>query len=161
VIAAVVRPVLLAVTLVVLYFRVPLDGRWTGPRVADVIVGLAVVGIVVGWQVLAVVRSPHPRLRAVGALAATLPMVVVLFAASYSVMADDQAGAFSEPLSRVDALYFSLTVFSTVGFGDIVARSESARILVTVQILVDLVYVGLFGRAIIEAARIGERRRER
>jgi hypothetical protein len=29
------------------------------------------------------------------------------------------AASFTEPLTRTDALYFSVTVFSTVGFGDI------------------------------------------
>ena len=43
------------------------------------------------------------------------------------------AGNFSEPLTRTDALYFTVTVFSTVGFGDITAKTEAARLVVTGQ----------------------------
>lgn len=157
--ATVLRPMIVAVVVVVWYFRAPLDRSWTAAKGLELLAALVVVGLVVGWQVLAVVRSPHPRLRAVGALVITLPLLMVLFATTYVVMAADGTGAFSEPLSRVDALYFAVTVFSTVGFGDIAARSEAARVLVTVQILVNLTYAGLFVRAIIEASRIGHDRR--
>jgi hypothetical protein len=46
---------------------------------------------------------------------------------------------FAGPLTRTDALYFTVTVFPTVGFGDITARSETARIVVTGQMIADLV----------------------
>jgi hypothetical protein len=36
-------------------------------------------------------------------------------------------------LTRTDALYFTVTVFSTVGFGDITAKTETARLVVTGQ----------------------------
>jgi voltage-gated potassium channel len=37
-------------------------------------------------------------------------------------------------MTHTDALYFTVTVFATVGFGDITARTDTARLLVTVQI---------------------------
>ena len=45
------------------------------------------------------------------------------------------AASFTEPLTRADALYFTVTVFSTVGFGDITAKSETARVVLIVQML--------------------------
>ena len=48
------------------------------------------------------------------------------------------AASFTEPLTRTDALYFTVTVFSTVGFGDIAAKSEAARIVLIVQMPADL-----------------------
>jgi len=63
-------------------------------------------------------------------------------------MARDRPGSFSQPLTRVDALYFAMTVFTTVGFGDIAARSQVARVVVIVQMLADLVYVGLLARVL-------------
>jgi hypothetical protein len=39
----------------------------------------------------------------------------------------------AEPLSRTDALYYTITVFSTVGFGDITPRADLARIVTMVQ----------------------------
>ena len=66
---------------------------------------------------------------------------------------------FSEPLSRTDSLYFTITVFSTVGFGDIVPRTDGARVVTMVQMLGDLVFVGLVLQVMIGAAKLGLRRR--
>jgi hypothetical protein len=106
----------------------------------------------VAWQVRAVARSPYPRLRAVTGLAVSAPVLVVLFATTYFLMGRDDQGAFSEPLTRVDALYYAMSVFSTVGFGDIAAQSQAARVTVTVQMVANLVYVGVLVRAVTAAA---------
>lgn len=62
---------------------------------------------------------------------------------------------FSEPLTRSDALYFTVTTFATVGFGDIVPHSETVRLLVTGQVILDLVIVGLGIRVILGAVQKG------
>src|SRR4030095_7505227 len=56
---------------------------------------------------------------------------------------DPQAHPFTEPLNRTDALYFTITVFSTVGFGDIAPLATAARVTTMVQMLGDLVVVGV------------------
>jgi len=61
--------------------------------------------------------------------------------------------SFGEPLTHTDALYFTVTVFTTVGFGDITAHTEAARLLVTFQMITDVIVIGLGIQAIIEAAR--------
>jgi voltage-gated potassium channel len=68
-------------------------------------------------------------------------------------MASMSADSFSEPLTRTDALYFTITVFSTVGFGDITAKTEPARLVVTAQMIADLVILGLAVKVIVGAAR--------
>ena len=50
-------------------------------------------------------------------------------------MAALSAGNFSQPLNHTDALYFTVTVFATVGFGDITATTEAARLVVTGQMI--------------------------
>ena len=60
-------------------------------------------------------------------------------------------GAFSQPLTRTDALYFTVTVFSTVGFGDITAKAESARLVVTGQMIADLIVLGVAIKIIVGA----------
>lgn len=60
---------------------------------------------------------------------------------------------FSERLTHVDALYFTLTTFSTVGFGDIHPMSQGARLAVSIQIVLDtLLVVVAVGVAIGRAA---------
>ena len=54
-----------------------------------------------------------------------------------------------EPLgSRVadladDTLYFTVTVFATVGFGDISPASQAARLLVMLQMILNLLVLGV------------------
>lgn len=147
------RPLLAVLALLAWYFGAPLQGR----AATEVeLGGLLLVAILIGWQVRVVLRSPYPLLRAVEALALSLPLLIVVFACSYFVMSRDRPGTFSEPLTRVDAMYFALTVFTTVGFGDITARAQEARIVVMVQMLADLIYIGLVVRVLAGAVRTGK-----
>jgi hypothetical protein len=73
-------------------------------------------------------------------------------------MAAITASNFSEPLTRTDALYFTVTVFATVGFGDITAKTEAARLVVTGQMIVDLVAIGLAVKVIVGAVKQGRQR---
>ena len=87
-------------------------------------------------------RLRYPALKAAQALGLVLPLYLLVFASTYYVMERASAANFSQPLTRTDALYFTVTVFSTVGFGDITPRSEAARIVLIVQMLGDLALLG-------------------
>ena len=54
-------------------------------------------------------------------------MFLILFASQYVAESGTTAGSFSEPLDKFSALYYTVTVFSTVGFGDITPVSDVAR----------------------------------
>jgi voltage-gated potassium channel len=155
----VVRSLLISVALVVLYYRLPMTGALDAASVALLVVGLVVLVVLIVWQVRAIVRSPYPGLRAIEALAGVIPLFLLLFAAAYVLLADAQPQAFTEPLTKTGALYFTVTVFATVGFGDIVPGSDAARVLTTVQMLGDLVVLGLVVRVILGAARVGRQQR--
>jgi Ion channel len=69
-------------------------------------------------------------------------------------MAKISGSNFSQPLTRTDPLYFfTVTVFSTEGFGDITAKSQAARLVVTAQMVTDLVVLGLVIKVIVSAVR--------
>ncbi len=72
----------------------------------------------------------------------TTPLFLLLFAAIYYILSAHDTATFTETLSRSDALYLTVTIFATVGFGEISAQSETARLFVTVQMLLDLVILG-------------------
>lgn len=55
---------------------------------------------------------------------------------------------------------FAVTVFSTVEFGDISAKSETARLVVTGQMLADLIVLGLRIRVILGAVGRGRQRQQ-
>ena len=159
VVRALLRAVLTATALVLLYFTLPLTGSLDGSAALLLVAGLLVFAGVITWQVRAVLRSRYPGLRAIEALAAAIPLFLLVFATAYLRMADADAGAFSEPLSRTDALYFTITVFSTVGFGDITPKTDLTRVATMVQMLGDLLVVGLVLHLMLGAVKAGLRRR--
>jgi hypothetical protein len=55
-------------------------------------------------------------------------------------------------------MYFSVTVFTTVGFGDITAKARAARVVVTCQMILDLVFVGVVLRLLVNAIKTGRQR---
>jgi voltage-gated potassium channel len=88
-----------------------------------------------------------------------VPLFLLIFARIYLETSLHDAGAFTEPLDRTSALYFTVTVFTTVGFGDIVAETDSARLLVVTQMLLNLIVLGAGIRVVAFAARRGVERR--
>ena len=108
------------------------------------------------YQVRAIIKARYPAIRAIEALAATAPLFLLLFAATYFLMAQANLDNFNvHSLTRTDALYFTVTVFATVGFGDIVATSEAARLAVTMQMILDLGVLGLGLRVFLGAVQRG------
>ncbi|MGY1742969.1 MULTISPECIES: potassium channel family protein [unclassified Blastococcus] len=158
--AAVGRTLLTTLGVLVLYAVLPLSGPFGVATWLLLGAGLAGMGLLATWQVRAILHSPHPALRAMEAAALSIPLFLVLFAAAYVVLASGDEAAFTEPLDRVDGLYFVVTVFATVGFGDIAPVSTTARVLTTVQMVGNLVLVGLVLRAFLGAVDRGRRRAE-
>ena len=156
---AALRGLLMASVLVALYYLLPLDldGSGASEFVKFALGALVFVGLM-AWQLRAITRSSTPGLRALEGLFLAVPLFLILFAATYYVMGQADASNFTAPLTRTDALYFTVTIFSTVGFGDISAQTESARLMVSAQMMLDLVILGVGVRAILGAV---ERSRSR
>ncbi|MGX1564121.1 potassium channel family protein [Streptomyces sp. NPDC055506] len=154
------RAALIATGLVIVYYVLPLDGRSTSTGTSVLLAcGLLLVVLVFWWEVQAIARSPFPRLKAVEALAATLVLYILLFAGAYFLLEHSTPGSFSEPLTKTDSLYFTLTTFTTVGYGDIVARSQTGRVLTMLQMVGGLLLVGVAARILAGAVQAGLRRR--
>jgi ion channel len=153
----VIRSLLTTALLVALYYVLPLDHVTNVP--ATLALGLVILATATAWQLRMISKARYPALRAIEALSTTLPLFLLLFAAAYHVMATaDRVNFNTHSLTRTDALYFTVTVFSTVGFGDITAASQSARLMVTVQMLLDLLILGLVVRAFVSAVQSARQR---
>jgi voltage-gated potassium channel len=160
VLRALLRALLTATALVVLYYTLPITGESNGSPTVILAVGLLAFAIAIAWQVRAILRSEYPGLRAIEALGAAIPLFLIVFASAYLMLAGSQVEAFSEPLDKTGALYFTVTVFSTVGFGDITPRTELARVVTMVQMLGDLLVLGLIVRVMLGAVKAGVQRRD-
>jgi voltage-gated potassium channel len=84
----------------------------------------------------------------VEALVAVLYAFIVFMSLIYLGLASKD-GEFTGLHTRVDALYFTMSTIATVGFGDVHATGQVARVLVTVQMFLDIIFVGLVARIIL------------
>ena len=144
--------------LVVLYYILPLDTPLDTWPVLLLIACLAVFAALLTWRIREVTQSQYPGLRAIETIAAVIPLYILGFALAYYLMERAHSGYFSQPLTRTGALYFSVTVFATVGFGDISAKTDAARIVVTIQMIFDLILLGFGARVFLSAVNLARQR---
>jgi voltage-gated potassium channel len=105
--------------------------------------GLVLTAGLVTWSVRRYRRCWGAPLVRVVTLAASLYLAVLLFAASYLLLERNRPGEFVGLHTHTDALYFTLSVVSTVGFGDVHAAGQLARALVSLQMVFNLGYLGV------------------
>jgi voltage-gated potassium channel len=77
-----------------------------------------------------------------------------VFSTTHYLVNELNPGSYTEPMSRFDALYFTMSTFATVGFGDITAVSVPARFVTLVQMIGGLILIGVVARVLIGAARL-------
>jgi voltage-gated potassium channel len=140
--------------LIALYYLAPLDQLTGISLLLSLIIGLLVLAAMTAYQVWAILRAAHPGVRAVEALATTVLLFLLLFAATYFLMSHTSTSNFNvHALTRTDSIYFTVTVFATVGFGDISPASQVARLVVTAQMIFNLIVLGLGVRLIVGAVQ--------
>jgi len=159
-IRSVARPVLTTTGLLLLYFLLPLGERDRTPSALGFLLELVLVGVLLTVQVRRIATSEHPRLRAIESLSLSLPLFLIMFATAYYEIARLTPASFSEQLTRTDSLYFAVTTFASVGYGDITAVSQTTRVLVMIQMIGDLILVGIVAHAIVGAVSAGLARRQ-
>ena len=81
---AVLRIVVFTTALVALYYLLPLDRSSTGTAVTILVIGLAGFIGLVAFHVRSIIRSPFPGVRAIEALAISVPLFLLLFAGTDS-----------------------------------------------------------------------------
>jgi voltage-gated potassium channel len=148
-ISVIVESFIATAVLLALYYVVPTPGSIVLASVACAVVFLGVVG----FELRAILKDPRPVPRAVVAMGRVLPLFIVMFAWLYVAISVGDPRTFSEPLTRSASLYFTITVLSTVGFGDITPLTDAARLLVAVQMLCDLVVIVIVVKLITGVAK--------
>ena len=120
-----------------------------------VLAGLAVLAMVAWWvsrQVVREMHTPAPEVH-IDNLLLTIVVGVTAFAVADLVLARLDPGQFVDLQTKTDALYFALTTLVTVGFGDIHAKGQLARLLVIAQMLFNVVVLAAAFRVLAGAAR--------
>jgi small-conductance mechanosensitive channel len=118
---------LLMLGLLVVFFRA--QGRWSSRRQTEDYVRIQ-------WLLTA------------------LYALVLVFALTYAAVAVQVPGQFAGLENRTDALYFSVTLVATVGFGDIHPVGGAARLLATTHMVFNLIYLGTAIRMLVGRAAV-------
>jgi voltage-gated potassium channel len=154
----VLRNVLTAAALVLVYAAapVPRGSRVTVGGVLLVVAGAVVLAVVVG----AMVRKERAAHAGQGSGVALEALVLVVYAtiAFFSLVCLGVArepGQFTGLETRIDALYFTTSTLTTVGYGDVAPVGQVARAVVTTQMLFNVLFVAMAARL---ATSIFERR---
>ncbi|GAA2708912.1 potassium channel family protein [Micromonospora olivasterospora] len=137
------RASLACALLVVAYFAVPVRSDPNGLRLMLRAAGTAALVLTVAWLVTAQVRRQlaAPEIpgtvpvRALVHLAVALVAGLLTFALADYVIAQTAPGQFVGLATRVDALYFALATLTTVGYGDVYAHGQFARVVVSLQMV--------------------------
>ncbi len=114
------------------------------------IAAFVVFMVFVVFQFLAfILRSPRVSSEVLCAAVATYLLLGMLWAAAYAFVARMNPAAFSgvaagnQPLHGFDALYFSISTLTTVGYGDIAPVSGPARLLAVMEMVTGTMYMAV------------------
>ncbi len=153
------RAALSAGVLLAVYFLVPAGHRHASHSVVRDLGVMARLGVatavfiaVLLFEIRGISRAKHPMLRAGVAMSIVIPLFLIFFAWIYLNLSNSDVQTFDHPMGHMTALYFTVTVFSTVGFGDITPKTNLAQLVTTVQMLADLAVIAIVVRLIFGVA---------
>lgn len=135
------RLLIAVVTAITLYYVLPFDANGVNTKTKPV---QAIVAIIV-FLLLATLIARTVRAQVLGSGREVriqgLIFLVVLVVLFFSVLYLGMAGQFDGLATKTDSLYFTVSTLGTVGYGDVHATGQAARVAVTIQMVFDLVYV--------------------
>jgi hypothetical protein len=152
-VATVARLIASTAILLAVYALLPIEGITTPDTVGRLVIVLIALPLV---QIHAIKSAKYPDLRATEAVIGAVTIFVILFALLYFGLGLSDPANFSQSLDRISAIYFTVTVLSIVGFGDISAQSDVSRLLVTIQMLLDLALIAIVVHVFFGVARASE-----
>ncbi len=138
------RPVWIFLGLLVAYYAFPLE--WTGGSpgavalsIVGTVGGLVLVGASMARE-LGAIRHGEPG-RGARVLATLLVLLVMAASLTFFLINQIRPDEIPGLETRTDALYFTLSTMTTVGYGDVHAEGQLARALVCVLIVFNVVVV--------------------
>jgi hypothetical protein len=137
------------VGLVVAYYVVPLSFDSSAGVLVPSVLGTIAALAVVAWSMIKELGHliQGEESRSTAALAMLLLMLVIAFSLTFYLLERSNPGQVADLETRTDALYFTLSTMATVGYGDVHAEGQAARVLVCLVIVFDVVVVASLLRA--------------
>ncbi len=127
--------------ILVTYFVVPVEDQLHPSGLVRTLIALVALSILAAGMIYQLRVHAEDSERRIEGLVLAIVVVVVFFAFGFYLLARHNPDQVAGLHTRVDALYFSMSTLSTIGFGDVHATGQAARVLVMIQIVFDLVFV--------------------
>ena len=131
------------------YFVLPLDKEFG--RLLAVLLVVFAAGALIPIsirQAQMVLRSQDPLFDAMRCIVSALVLLVIAFSCAYFVLATSYDNQINGVETKLDAIYFTVTILATVGFGDITATGQAARAVVTGQMVVNFAVLAVALRVV-------------
>jgi voltage-gated potassium channel len=143
------RPGLILAGLLAAYYAFPIEfagasAFGTFLSLTITLAGLWLVATIMVRELRAVRRGDPGRGARV--LAMLLVLLVMASSLTFFLLNEARPEEFDGMHTKTDALYFTLTTMSTVGFGDVHAAGQLARVLVCILIVFNVVVVASLAR---------------
>jgi hypothetical protein len=144
------RSGLTVAALLVLYAVIPVPGHQEPLAFTVVLALIGLAGLSYAFLTLAerARRATDESAIRLETLGVVLYAFIVFMSLVYLALSESP-GQFTDLHTRVDALYFTMSTIATVGFGDVHATGQASRVVVTIQIFLDLIFVALVARIIL------------
>lgn len=114
--------------------------------------GVAIAAAAIRERRAAIAQDPSVAGARIEHVLAIVLWAIAFFALMYLRLAG-VSGQFEGITTRVDALYFTLTTLTTVGYGDINAVGQTARVVVMLQMVFNVVVIATAVRLLLIAVR--------
>jgi len=145
----IVLTALTALVPLALYFVIPLDDRIGKVLAVGLVIASAAALLPLSiHQARLVLKSASPLFDAARCIVSGLVFLVTAYSVSYYVLGTGYDNQIKGIDTKLDALYFTVTVLATVGFGDITATGQVGRGLVTAQMLINLAVLAVALRVV-------------
>jgi voltage-gated potassium channel len=140
--------------MVVIFYAVPVNTEDSTARAALSVL-ITLVGItLLAWAILEQLREQvRSKSEDIRTLVMLLVLVALMFALGFYVLEEHSPRQLSGVSTRTDALYFTMSTLTTVGYGDVHADGQLARGLVILQLVFNAVFVGAIVSTVVGTLR--------
>lgn len=139
--------------LIVAYYIAPFEDTGGSSVALRVVISLVIVAGAATIALLGILKADFPILRAIEGMTTLIVVTILLCASTYALMSLGDPSSFSEAFNHTGALYFAVTTATTIGFGDITPITDAARIVVMVQMVVNVALLGVGIRVMLNTAK--------
>jgi voltage-gated potassium channel len=104
------------------------------------------------WLFLRIRSAKYPLSGGMFMLVTMTTFFILCFSWIYLVLDKSFPDSFTEPLTKMSAVYFTVAALTTVGFGDITPQGDVTRAIVTTQMVLGVALLGIILRIATQSA---------